>query len=293
MTFARFSHLRNLLLIPILLLAIAIAIAGGSAAMAQKSKPKPIDVAPYPAPADDSARSGRSADIHAGTNRIVGGVLSPGRPFVVAFLEEKDGKWLQYCGGSVIATRWVLTAAHCLVRQGEMAIVGRSNLAGSGGQQLTVHRTIAHDEYDPDTKKNDLALVELTGDISDTIERVQLDAPPAVGTRVMAAGWGFMAEKNDGGQSTLRLREVDVPVVEHGTCKKSYLNLTDRMMCAGEEGKDSCQGDSGGPLFVMNGTTVTQYGVVSRGKGCGRKGFPGVYSRVDRFREWIQQTINQ
>ena len=64
------------------------------------------------------------------------------------------------------------------------------------------------------------------------------------------------------------------------------------MLCAGEEGKDSCQGDSGGPLFRDDGNGVQQFGIVSHGLGCGRKGDPGVYSQVDHYRTWIATTMN-
>jgi hypothetical protein len=62
-------------------------------------------------------------------------------------------------------------------------------------------------------------------------------------------------------------------------------------------GADACQGDSGGPLFApaaaAGGAAAadTQFGVVSFGSGCGRKGFPGVYTDVRAYGGWIQQQI--
>lgn len=59
--------------------------------------------------------------------------------------------------------------------------------------------------------------------------------------------------------------------------------VTETMICAGEKGKDSCQGDSGGPL-ASNGTLV---GIVSWGLGCAREGYPGVYTNVAYFKDWL------
>ena len=53
-------------------------------------------------------------------------------------------------------------------------------------------------------------------------------------------------------------------------------------------GKDACQGDSGGPLICSINGTATLVGVVSHGSGCGEAGKPGIYGKVDYFREWFQ-----
>ena len=52
-----------------------------------------------------------------------------------------------------------------------------------------------------------------------------------------------------------------------------------------------CQGDSGSPLVVVTDSGPVLVGVVSYGWECGDERSPGVYSRVQIFREWILQTI--
>lgn len=75
------------------------------------------------------------------------------------------------------------------------------------------------------------------------------------------------------------LQSVVLPMVSRETCQKNYekyFNVTETMICAGVEGKDSCQGDSGGPLVVNDKLA----GIVSFGAGCAQKEFPGVYTNI-------------
>ncbi|KAG8227076.1 hypothetical protein J437_LFUL007413 [Ladona fulva] len=80
------------------------------------------------------------------------------------------------------------------------------------------------------------------------------------------------------------LLHVKLHVVNQEECGAVYEDITERMLCAGDDGKDACQGDSGGPL-VQNGKLV---GIVSFGHGCAQFLFPGVYARVAAFRGWIR-----
>ncbi|RWS01452.1 trypsin 3A1-like protein [Dinothrombium tinctorium] len=67
--------------------------------------------------------------------------------------------------------------------------------------------------------------------------------------------------------------------------------ITETMICAGEEGKDSCGGDSGGPLFGSVLRNAKLFGIVSFGIGCGRKDRAGVYTRVQNFTDWIESNM--
>ena len=63
------------------------------------------------------------------------------------------------------------------------------------------------------------------------------------------------------------------------------------MMCAGEAGHDSCQGDSGGPLTCGEGQDKVLCGIVSWGRGCALRGYPGVYAKVSAYIDWIKGIV--
>lgn len=110
----------------------------------------------------------------------------------------------------------------------------------------------------------------------------------------IVTGWGATSEN---GQISVNLQEVTVPIMSNVDCKKTgygQSRITDNMMCAGfpEGKKDSCQGDSGGPMHVIDSEmkleSVHQIaGIVSWGEGCAKPNYPGVYTRVNRFRTWL------
>lgn len=103
------------------------------------------------------------------------------------------------------------------------------------------------------------------------------------------------------GPSAAHLQKVILPVVPNQKCKDAFAKaktiIDDRIICAGynDGKKDSCQGDSGGPLMVANltGNLILRYqiGVVSYGYRCAEPGFPGVYTRVTQFIDWILKNI--
>lgn len=107
------------------------------------------------------------------------------------------------------------------------------------------------------------------------------------------------------GPSSTNLQAVILPVQETQKCQKAFESartavIDERILCAGQlaGGKDSCKGDSGGPYVISSNYTndkvkyLYQIGVVSYGFKCAEVGYPGVYTRVTAFIDWIQRNIN-
>jgi len=228
----------------------------------------------------------------AANGRIVGGQETEEHeyPWQVG-LVSRNGR-SPWCGGTLISSTHVLTAAHCTdgsAASSIRVILGEHNIADSDFNRVDVAEIINHPDYNSGTIDNDYAILRLanpvtfSNEVSPACLPADLSATYA-GVLATVTGWGTLSS---GGNQPTALQEVDVTVTTNEVCNQAYGSITDNMVCAADSGKDSCQGDSGGPLVAPENGRQALIGVVSWGRGCAFDGFPGVYARVTEKMSWI------
>ncbi|XP_035294947.1 vitamin K-dependent protein C isoform X2 [Cricetulus griseus] len=239
--------------------------------------------------------------------RIINGTLTKqgDSPWQAILL---DSKKKLACGGVLIHTSWVLTAAHCMentkkltVRLGEYDLRRRDHWE----LDLDIKEVLVHPNYSRSTSDNDIALLRLAQPATFSKTIVPICLPDnglaereltRAGRETVVTGWGYQSDKDKDGRRnrTSVLTFIRIPVVPRNECMQVMSNMvSENMLCAGILGdsRDACEGDSGGPMVVFFQGTWFLVGLVSWGEGCGQLNNYGVYTKVSRYLEWIHSNI--
>ncbi|XP_076311529.1 proclotting enzyme [Tachypleus tridentatus] len=248
------------------------------------------------------------------TTRIIGGREAPigAWPWMTAVYIKQGGIRSVQCGGALVTNRHVITASHCVVNSAGTDVMpadvfsvrlGEHNLYSTDDDSNPIDFAVTsvkhHEHFVLATYLNDIAILTLNDTVTFT-DRIRPICLPYRKLRYddlamrkpFITGWGTTAFN---GPSSAVLREVQLPIWEHEACRQAYekdLNITNVYMCAGfaDGGKDACQGDSGGPMMLPVKTgEFYLIGIVSFGKKCALPGFPGVYTKVTEFLDWIAE----
>lgn len=250
-------------------------------------------------------------------NRIVGGTVARQGAWPWAVILGRQlfgGKFQVMCGGTLLNKDTVLTAAHCLdsipgvrpathVRLGDHDITTTND--GASPTDLRIGRAIQHPQWSKNSLANDIAIIKLDGSVRYGRNIQPICLPDGYKDQDLTAllvnpdptivGWG---STRPGGGSESILRQARTPVVPLDECARAYrevsrVTIGDTKMCAGRGVRDTCNGDSGGALMSPKlGQAWSVVGVTSFGVDCAREDFPGVYTRVDQYLDWIRGFMN-
>lgn len=231
--------------------------------------------------------------------RIVGGVESVRGDWAWSCSLRLNDNHI--CGGSLVASKWIVSAAHCVsaivtdpsVYTWACGIHDRT-VDDTWTQKFTTVSVARHPDYSGSKIQNDIAIFEVDEEATYTDNVMPVCFPAAddvfESQESIAVGWG---STSSGGSSASKHREVSLPILTNAKCEERFdgtSNLIEpkTQLCAGEEGgdKDTCQGDSGGPLVVKKADGNWYLaGLTSWGYGCGDG---GVYTRASAFRAWVE-----
>ncbi|KAE8578207.1 hypothetical protein XENTR_v10023400 [Xenopus tropicalis] len=245
------------------------------------------------------------------SDRIVGGnnAVFGEWPWQVSIVYQNS----HICGGSLVSSNWVVSAAHCFPRsykiENMQVLLGCFALMNltSDAVIIRVKRVITYPLYTGEGSSGDIAMVEMESPVTYSSYILPICIPltnedfPS-GKMCWVTGWGNI-QSDVSLSPPYPLQEVEVPLVNASSCDTMYhynsdLNpatqlVHDDMICAGypEGQKDACQGDSGGPLACKSGNYWFLTGIVSWGDGCAQPNRPGVYTKVSSFSSWINQYL--
>ncbi|XP_063608356.1 trypsin-3-like [Penaeus indicus] len=240
----------------------------------------------------------------AGATKIVGGQASqPGEyPWMVR-LSIRVGFLTYLCGGSIITSLHIITAAHCVdYRAPEVTVVAGEHNVETEDEGITqtigAKKVAMHPKFDATTSANDIAVITLQSPLewTDNVGPICLPPDKTFGnSEAVIVGWGLL--DNLDLTPPDELQEAGVTVFDHGECKSAHafsnFPVTDKHICAADPGQIACRGDSGGPLMTKENGLWLLLGVTSFGPEDCSTDVPAVYTRVSSYSKWILNKLSK
>lgn len=190
-----------------------------------------------------------------------------------------------FCTATVIGRRWILWAAHCVHSSTRWVRVGAAR-EGSG-TAYSVVRQISHPSYNTRTMFADIALIEVSSDISAPIAQVagfnHFSSLNYLGQQATAVGWGWLSEDTPPPGT---LHHVQMGIDRSCSATGDICTTGNSMSNPRGWRTCTCYGDSGGPL-IYQGVVL---GVVSRGPAPCELG-DTYYASTEYHGSWLQSTV--
>jgi Trypsin len=213
--------------------------------------------------------------------RIVNGTVTSQFPSV-GKIGDNSGF---FCSGTLIAPRYVLTAAHCAEGVGQTA--GRFQ---ANGQTYNTSRVFVHPNYNGNLigsdNANDIAIYQLDRDATGVASSPIFRATPAVGQLLTLVGFGAGGTGNSGHDGSCGTKRVGTTPIDQVTSRLIHWNFDNNNEA------NTAPGDSGGPAFLSVNGTYHVAGITSGGDqanaGIGDHSFD---TRVDVFASWIDSVV--
>lgn len=222
--------------------------------------------------------------------KIVSGSTVASAPSWMAALWVDKGAETDFCGGTLIDSQWIMTAAHCVIEADSDSVIttmiGQADISAYPDNIATVDEIYIYPYFNTSSFYGDIALLHLTTAQSNTpvtLPYSNASSYLSTGISMRVYGWGETSAavtQND----SLSVNLLQTAALTYQGFDSDHPGF----IFAGDDQSDTCFGDSGGPLIYGG----IQYGITSIGfaSTCAT-GIAGGYTDVSRYSSWIDSTI--
>ena len=226
--------------------------------------------------------------------KVVGGKDDTAPSWYASIVVTKAGRDEIFCGGSLIADKTVLTAAHCVRDLGSpiSVVLGKSDRTQISEQDKKAVKAIyVHENYKSFNKGYDLALIYL----EDSVSNSTIDVAAAEDATDFKM-YGFGKSSNFANLLFNNIQSLDLKKLDTNACSRKHSQNGVRLeegsfncFAGMNDGQDVCGGDSGSAVVAGKDGSKFLHSVVSFGAAiCTDKDSPTVFTKLSFFKDWVE-----